>query len=221
MTEYNDKMYRLRDKFSNLIVLIDESITFGEPGNQVEIFGSTFWSYCPVQYYPKPCLFKNGVDGVETLSASDYNKMHLRSVMAFENAVEVATISGRKLIVVTHYPPTFNGTLAPKHAKNGTKDPKNYLYCSSNDHLVENEVVVAWIYGHTGHNGCYGKLVSNQMDIESGKKDAVLTIKTQSPVKRKASREQDFMSMMPLEHIPGPSSIRSSNYSMDIVVSKK
>jgi len=181
MENFEKRLYSLQEKFMNLIVLINSTVEI----DGVIIFGSTFWSYCPRQYYPSPNLFTKSFEcnaKLVKLTCAQYNKMHLRAVECLENAIEFAQNSGKSLLVVTHYPPTFKGTLAQKHAKNGVKDPKNYLYCSNNDAILENDTIIAWVYGHTGHNGCYGKLVTNQIDRDTGRPNAILSFTPKTPI---------------------------------------
>lgn len=151
----------------NLIFLHDDYIFI----DGILIYGSTFWSYCPYQHYkPLPIYFKSS----DRIKSADFNNMHLRAARELENVIQYAGAKRFNLLVVTHYAPSFHGTLSPKHVGNF----KNYMYCSSSEHFVENSCIIAWVYGHTGHNGNVGKLVTNQLDnVSNGLPNAVLTLK--------------------------------------------
>jgi hypothetical protein len=170
----------------NMVVLIDQCITIDKRSverSPVTIYGSTFWSRCPLsEEYKMPNLYydardANGVGSVVNVTAGQFNDMHDRSVSKMKDMLEHARRTDRELVVVTHYAPTFTGTLAPRHAARGKTDPKNFMYCSDNDALVAHPAVKVWVYGHTGHNGVRGKLVTNQIDRSTGLSNAVLTIR--------------------------------------------
>ena len=72
------------------------------------------------------------------------------------------------MIVVTHYPPTFEGTLNNSDKK--LEMGKLYSKASHSDELIQNEIIVKWIYGGTGYNNLCGKLISNQYGQENFQK---------------------------------------------------
>lgn len=150
----------------NLIFLHDDC-TFIDG---ILIYGSTFWSYCPSQHYKPLPIY---TDSSTSINSAAFNNMHLRAVTELEKTIQYADRERSNLLVVTHYAPSFHGTLSPKHVGSS----KNYMYCSSSEHFVENACILAWVYGHTGHNGNVGKLVTNQLDNAKGIPNAVLTLK--------------------------------------------
>ena len=156
----------------NLIILNNNTTVV----DNVLIFGSTFWSYCPQQHFIPSQLYKNG----KIVNANEYNKMHAMAIQSLKETIEYASGHNLKLLVVTHHAPSFDGTLAAHHITDNNApakgNMKNYMYCSSNLTLVNDPVIIAWVYGHTGYNGNVGKLVTNQMDKPTGIKNAVLTV---------------------------------------------
>lgn len=178
---------------TNLTVLIDSDIVV----EGIFIFGSVFWSYCPQQHYKMLPLYND--KGL--LTAGDFNNLHLESVRKLEESIQHAARNNWEMLVVTHYAPSFEGTFAKKHVSStGPKgDPKNYMYCSSSDHFIENKNILSWVYGHTGHNGIIGKLVSNQIDISSGIRDAVLTVRTSNPILPSVSMKNQYLKDMRIE----------------------
>lgn len=163
----------LQDKLKNLYVLLNETVTIED----IVIYGSIFWSLCPSEnVVPKNMYVKNEKGEPIPVTMEIYNKMHGYCVQDLKNALDFASVKEKKIIVVTHYAPTFQHTLSPKHAKNGISDPKNHMYCSNNEGLLNDNRVLVWIYGHTGFNGRCQKLITNQIDAENNMKDAVLRV---------------------------------------------
>lgn len=154
MSEILGTIRRATQYCPNLIVLDNSYVTI----DGVIIFGSTLWSYCPSQCYAQSDIFSSPG---QRLTSHQYNALHLGALRSLESVLEYADTVDRKLLVVTHHAPSFHGTLHPKYDVN---DPKNHMYCSSNDAVVANDRIVAWAYGHTGYNGCIGKLVTNQVE---------------------------------------------------------
>lgn len=170
MNSINQKLKNLELKYKNLKVLINDFIYMGK----YIIFGSTFWSYCQKENYNNPPIYSDKVDSEGKLlkiTHREYNILHLESVKIIENMIEYSEKNNKELIIVTHYAPTFKGTLDKKYLNNS----KNELYCSNNEHLIRNKIIKVWIYGHTGYNGIFEKLITNQME-HKGLKDAVLTL---------------------------------------------
>lgn len=167
-------LYNLcREEGSRNLIVLNNTTTVVD---DVLIFGSTFWSFCPPQYYNIAQLYRNS----KLVDALEYNKMHFSAVKKLTETLLYVHEENLKLLIVTHHAPSFQGTLAKKHIVD-EKAPakgnmKNYMYCSDNLSFANDPAVIAWIYGHTGHNGNIGKLITNQIDKETGLKDAVLTI---------------------------------------------
>ena len=144
----------------NLIVLDNDTYTIG---NTI-IFGSTFWSYVSETWWKIPIYV--GKKGEERLiTKREYNELHLKSLIALERAIKEAEEQNKKMVVVTHYPPTNKGTVDPKYRDSHNKT----MYYSHNDHLLENNVIIRWVFGHSGWNqkyersqGVYAKLLTNQ-----------------------------------------------------------
>jgi predicted phosphohydrolase len=163
-----NKIFRkLEAKFDNLRFLINEDLILGK----LVIFGSTFWSYCPHQYFNNIPIYNE--DGT-LITSGDYNGFHQSSQRALESRIDYCTRMKFDLLVITHHAPTFYETLGSKHRN--SEDTKNYMYCSSSDLLLKNSVIKYWVYGHTGYNGTYDKLVSNQVDLQNFSKQKIITL---------------------------------------------
>lgn len=117
------------------------------------------------------CLYNND----ETLiDSGEYNSLHIESLSSLEMAIDYSRRMKYKMLVVTHYAPTFYDTLDIKHRN--YNDKRNYMYCSHSDGFILNDEILYWIYGHTGHNGNYDKLVSNQYNKQGYSKQKILRI---------------------------------------------
>ncbi len=150
----------LAKNIKNLIVLDNETYTIGS----TIIFGSTFWSYASESWYNIPIYV--GKKGMEKLITNhEYNELHFKSLTALEKVIKGAEKLNKKVVVVTHYPPTNKGTVDPMYQN----CPNRLMYYSHNDHILENKVIIRWIFAHTGYNeryerthGVYAKLLTNQ-----------------------------------------------------------
>jgi hypothetical protein len=84
----------LEEQTSNLIVLNNQSVTV----DNVLIFGSTFWSYCPHQYYQCTHLY----DGkLRPIGCEKFNQMHLHAVKKTEQAIQYA--AKEKIFIIGGY----------------------------------------------------------------------------------------------------------------------
>jgi predicted phosphohydrolase len=145
----------------NLIVLDNETYTIG---NTI-IFGSTFWSYSTTETWQKIPMYVGKKGNEQLITNHEYNELHLKSLIALERAIKEAEQQDKKIVVVTHYPPTNKGAVDPKYQDS----PNQSMYYSHNDHILENKVIIRWVFGHSDWNqryertqGVYAKLLTNQ-----------------------------------------------------------
>ncbi len=153
---YDSVVLRLREiekENKNLKVLIDDNTYV----NDVLIHGSTFWSYCPHQYYKEKPILKHKN---ELWTCGDYNYHHINAKLQLSNCISYCSEYKITLLIATSYSPTFKGTL--KYAERKLEMKDLYMKASNSDELLDNDVIKKWVYGNTGYNGCYGKLMSCQ-----------------------------------------------------------
>jgi len=160
-------LFELKNIYHNLEILINSQCII----DNVLIFGSTFWSYCPHQYFSDVPIYEAEN---KLMDSAMYNRLHLSAQESLETWLCYARKQKLEVIVVTHYAPTFFSTLAEKYRIYDNK--KNYMYCSHSDSYLENDLVKYWVYGHTGYSGNYNKLVSNQVGSEGFSKKKVIEI---------------------------------------------
>jgi predicted phosphohydrolase len=165
----------LTNSIKNLIVLDNESYTIGD----TIIFGSTFWSYTSTDAWHKIPIYVGNKGSERLITNHEYNELHFRSLLALEKTIKCAEEQNKKMVVVTHYPPTIKGTVDPKYHDNSTRS----MYYSHSDHILENNVIMRWIYGHTDYNGryekregVYKKLMTNQAVTKDFRNPLILII---------------------------------------------
>lgn len=165
----------LARSIKNLIVLDNESYTIG---NTI-IFGSTFWSYTSTDAWHKIPIYVGNKGSERLITNHEYNELHFRSLLALEKAIKCAEEQNKKMVVVTHYPPTINGTVDSKYRDNPTRS----MYYSHSDHILENSVIMRWIYGHSHYNGryekregVYEKLMTNQAVTKDFRNPLILIV---------------------------------------------
>ena len=142
----------LESTYENLFVLQNDTVEL----DGILIFGSTFWSH--ILSDPTLDIFV----GTERISRLYWNTLHHQSITALENAIEISKKKNIPLVVVTHYSPLGIESVHPKHHSPNSFE-KNLFYFS-NTVLQYEKNIKKWIYGHTGHNYCTEKFISNQLE---------------------------------------------------------
>lgn len=146
-----DRLYGLTVLNSNLHILNRESIIIGD----VCIIGATLWSE------PKVKLPKFIVR-IHNISTYSYKNMHTTDLEYINHMIEYANNKELKVLVVTHYCPSYSVVPELK-----LRNRFISFYASSLDHLLDKKKVHTWVCGHIHHNfdiitplGC--RLVGNQ-----------------------------------------------------------
>lgn len=164
---YNDKGMRINELKTKLrivlkeyprVYLLDDSAI--QIGNSI-IHGSTLWSQVTdeAKCYLKPMYLTSCKYGVST---HEWNELHRRALISIRKSIMIARYWGHDLILLTHYAPTFRGTIEGKYRD----DPYNRLYCTELSPLFAIPEIKVWVFGHTGYNCDYymhgTRIVSNQ-----------------------------------------------------------
>ena len=145
----DNRLKYLSDCIPNLQVLNNGCLCFDQ--YKVVIFGSILWSHITNNEFPKQIPIFN-LHG-EIITPIEWNYRHYEALLALENCLQMAKSKGYQMIVVTHYAPTYKGTLRKEHDL--PDNNKNSMYCSKLEKLLESGDIKLWIYGHTGFNGRY------------------------------------------------------------------
>lgn len=150
------KFYSETEKYRPKFVILDnEYIDISKPrprlladadSTNLRIFGTTLWSQVPNFYaITLPIVTENGTN----VNYNWFSKKHFDALCSLDYIIEKSQKDKKRLIVVSHYSPTFgenqNLTLKPDHYSS----PYRFAYCSElKDYLSKNKVYT-WIYGHT------------------------------------------------------------------------
>ena len=145
------KICSLSEKIKNLIVLDQKSVVIDD----ICIAGCTLWSKAL-------CNIPNFIVKIKEFNTRVYNDYHNNDLNYINNIVDYAKKNKYKLIIVTHYPPSYK---ALEHAKKRQKFIS--LYASHLDHFLRKDNIDTWICGHVHSNFDFiseGKcrLLSNQ-----------------------------------------------------------
>ena len=165
-----NKLFQLSKEIPNLIVLNKSSVQIDD----VCIIGCTLWSE-PMVNIPPFIVRINGFNN------HVYKNKHIADLKYIENMISYCNENKLKLVVVTHYLPTYD--VIPEYKKE-----KKYisLYASHLDHLLTKDKVHIWMAGHIHHNFDYitengTRLVGNQLgkprdNISDYKKNLVIDV---------------------------------------------
>jgi len=142
-TAANEILESFQEIFDNMEVFIDSTkqIRIGD----VVVIGGTFWSCIPDTAEQINPIFHEG----EQMSSAMYNYLHHKTKFNIESQIKEIRRTDefysvkRKVLVITHYPPTFKRTIL------GYGNKPSYYYCSNNDSLLKSEKVDCWVAGHT------------------------------------------------------------------------
>ena len=150
MKQLKNTMNYIKNTISNLYILNNNSIIIDD----ICIVGTTLWSK---PNYPIPPFIVR----IHDINTRIYNNNHTEAVKYIKYMIKYSKNHKYKLLVVTHYPPTYK-ILTENHNRRKFVS----LYASNLDYLLEKNGIHTWIYGHTHKNydiminNC--RLVSNQ-----------------------------------------------------------
>jgi predicted phosphohydrolase len=136
MNKLLHRLYEIENDIKNLFILNQTSVVI----NDVCITGCTLWSK-PMVNIPK---FIVRIYGMNT---EIYEKKFSNDVNYINKMIEYCDKNKLKLVVATHYCPTYEVINEDK-----MKDRFVSLYVSNLDHLLTKEKIHTWICGHIHSN---------------------------------------------------------------------
>jgi len=137
ITFLNNVMKDICNSIKNLYFLDKKCVVI----NNICIAGCTLWSKPTMQNIPR---FLVKIAGIST---ERFLGMHNTDVEFVRQTIRKCKENKYKLLMVTHYPPTFEVlNLNYKHKKFMS------LYATDLDHLLSSDQVHTWISGHTHFN---------------------------------------------------------------------
>jgi Icc-related predicted phosphoesterase len=136
MTKLIRMLYDIENDIKNLFILNQSSVTIGD----ICITGCTLWSKALVTL-PKFIVRIHGIND------EIYDKKHQTDVRYINKMIDYCKDNNLKLVVVTHYCPTYQ--IVSERRK---KDRYISLYTSELDHLLYKDKIDTWICGHIHEN---------------------------------------------------------------------
>jgi predicted phosphohydrolase len=168
-------LQKLSSEISNLEFLDDTFVDL--PGN-IRIYGTTLWSQVTSPEASNKILPFQPIDGEAIGTKTWMNREYFQCLYRLEHNISLASKEYKRLIVVSHYAPCFEGCMAPHHAQSSDR----FWYANSLEHMLEKSSMYVWIYGHTHINSdrlTIGdtRVVSNQYRANGYDPSKVLRIK--------------------------------------------
>lgn len=187
-----------QDHLTNIILLDNNKYSLND---ELDIVGSTFWTYSPfvskyeatmyINDYNMIRILKEGITRPFNLTPNDINNLCSSDSTYLYTYLNDDTINqNKKCIIMTHFPPQRTGTSHPKYS-NQSKFMQSYFSHPDGtlNNLKNTSNIVSWISGHTHYSydlvSVEGvRLISNQngytsevLNKESGLKvDGLFTI---------------------------------------------
>lgn len=131
-----NRLYEIENTIPNLVVLNQSSIVVGN----VVVCGCTLWSKPEVKL-PRYLVRIAG------MNTEDYEQRHAADLAYVEKMIAYCRKNNKKLLVVTHYCPTY-AILENYKAK----DRFISLYTTNLDRLLRANMVHTWVCGHIHQN---------------------------------------------------------------------
>jgi len=164
MNFLESKLHSLDSNIDNLYILTRSKIKIGN----VCIAGATLWSNPDIDI-PKYIV------RIKDINTKLYRNLYRQDLKFLNDTIKECEDEKMKLVIVSHYAPTFK-------ILEGIKKKKKYttLYANNLDHLLDSSKIDTWICGHSHHNFDFiadkgTRIVSNQL----GKpKDHITNYKT-------------------------------------------
>lgn len=156
MSEILEMLEIVKNENPNLYILNKSSLLIGD----VCIAGCTLWSKCNIQI--PPYMVK-----IPFINTFKYNQMFREDYNYINRMIKYCQTKNYKLLVVTHYCPSYSLIGRGFDPQNRGIDRYSCLYASHLDHLLSKEKVHTWVFGHSHQNHDYitptgTRVVSNQ-----------------------------------------------------------
>lgn len=147
-------IYNIKAKIPNLFILDKKSVIIGNTC----ITGCTLWSELDYDIDIPKFIVK--ISGITTRK---YNDMYNEDLNYIQHMINFCKDKKYKLIVATHYPPSYK-------VLEGVQKRQRYisLYANHLDYLLDKSKIFTWIFGHTHKNHDFvsengTRIISNQL----------------------------------------------------------
>jgi Icc-related predicted phosphoesterase len=136
MNQLIQKLYDIESSIENLYILDQSSIII----NDICVTGCTLWSR-PLIKIPRYIVRIHGITN------QLYENKHEKDLNYIEKMIEYCQVNSLKLLVVTHYCPTYKVLDG-----SNKRDKFTSLYVNNLDHLLDSNKVHTWVCGHIHKN---------------------------------------------------------------------
>lgn len=172
------KEYLEQRQLTNVHILDNQFVSLNE---DITVFGSTFWTQSPFVNKYDGCTYINDYNMIRfkhnitdtrpcDLTPRDVNQMYSEDYTKIYEVLNTNELTkGKKVIVMTHFPPQQSGT---SHSKYDLQDKRIRNYFSHPDGTIKEfenySNILCWISGHTHYSYDFispegVRLISNQM----------------------------------------------------------
>jgi len=174
-TFLNTDLHKLDREIPNLTVLDNSYVDL--PGN-IRLYGTVLWSQVSSREATRKILPMTSVSGGITGTNTWMNMKHFNDLYMLENNIALANRDKKRLIVVSHYAPCYEGCLRDDHLVSSDR----FWYANKLDNMLTRDNMYVWIYGHTHVNSDRltagdTRVVSNQYGGKDYNPKKVLSIK--------------------------------------------
>jgi len=152
-TDFDDFNHKMMQKCAQL-----DGVHFLNPGS-VEIdgvlfVGATLWTNFGDNPFSQSAA-KRGINDFRVIRAGQHNftpqmavDWHLKDKQFIKMMIEQFRQQGKKIVVVTHFMPSYE-CVQPKWKQNPGTDTLNWYFSAQCDDLLQMEGIKYWINGHT------------------------------------------------------------------------
>lgn len=151
MNMLKNNLTKLAQQINNLIILDKNSVII----DNVCIAGCTLWSN-------PNCTIPKFIVKIKGINTDIYKKYHQDDLNYINKIINYCEEKKYKLIMVTHYPPTYDTLLNTNKRKKFIS-----LYANNMDYILDGNKINTWICGHVHNNFDFNsknncRIVSNQ-----------------------------------------------------------
>ena len=111
---------------------------------EIIIWGGTLWSHCTNDILLNLPIYN---ESLQPITKQEYNQQFINHLQHLQQTIQEAKQNKKKLIVCTHYAPSFE-CMDDKWKTS----PRNCLYATNLHSLLNDPTVCIWISGHTHVN---------------------------------------------------------------------
>ena len=167
--------YRIQERYKNVFYLNNESIPLND---EINVYGTTFWTIPPFRTTSEARNYIKDYHNISYFNQDRHESVNLdikyvskMSNDSFNKLHDYLREEKKKTIVVTHFPPTRQGTLSPYYL---SQERLINSYFTWPDNTIEKfnvNNILCWVSGHTHWSYDFEKngvrMIGNQLGYKS------------------------------------------------------